>query len=194
MPRTRLLAVLALSFAMAGCGAARPFTVPTPGLETLQEEDAYLYVDRESAASALGATSLERRVTNLRSTYQAELARAEAAQGGFLNATLGVLGILLPVSGTASALALSDPDHVEAVGVATGVATTVIMGLDLILKPGQKNAEAAECAGFLASALEAIRLQWGEGAVDLEGTPEEWNVYLTLRGTLEPARAVACSD
>lgn len=194
MHRKTVLATAVLSFAVSGCGAARPFAVPTQGLATLQEEDAYLYADRSSAATDLGPTSLERRVTNLRSTYEAEFQRAEAAQGGFLNATLGILGILLPVSGTASALALSDPDDVEAVGIATGVATTAVMGLNLILKPGKKSAEAAQCAGFLSSALEAIRRQWGEGEIDLAGTEEEWNTYLTMRGTLEPARAEACSD
>ena len=68
------------------------------------------------------------------------------------------------------------------------------MGLNLILKPGKKSAEAAECAGFLASALEAIRLRWGDGDIDVAGSAEDWTAYLTMRGTLEPARAVACSD
>ncbi len=194
MHNFKIVGLTALSVALLGCGAARPFTVPNPGLTALQEEEPYLYTDRATAMQALGASSLDTRITNLRTTYEGELARADAAQGGFLNTTLGILGILLPVSGTASALALSDPDHVEAVGIATGVATTAVMGLDLILKPGKKSAEAAECAGFLASALEAIRLRWGDGEINASGTQEEWTAYLTMRGTLEPARAVACSD
>lgn len=192
MAHLRAVAVLFLAIVVGGCAGVRPFSVPTPGLETLSEEEAYFYVDRAEAMDALGSRSLARRVANFRSTYQAELERAEAAQGGFLNTTFGVLGILLPVSGTASALALSDPDHVEAVGIATGVATTVVMGLNLLLKPGQKKAEAAECAGFLASALEAMRRQWGDGDIDLAGTEEEWSTYLAVRATLEPGRTVAC--
>ncbi|MDH3272536.1 MAG: hypothetical protein OEN56_14460 [Gemmatimonadota bacterium] len=190
-PRTAVLALACLC--ASACGAARPFSVTTPGLQRLQQENTYLYAEAPGAMQALGSASLGDRVQNLIDTYEEELVRAEAAQGGFLNTTLNILGILLPVSGTASAIALSDPDDAKTVGIVAGAATTATMALNLLLKPGAKAAAASECAGFLGSALTAIRLQWDESRLgSLEGTQEEWDSYLTMRGTLEPARSTAC--
>lgn len=190
VPR-RLLPFLVLG--LAACGSVRPFSVMTPGLERLGEEEAHLYADADAAMQALGPSTLGARVQNLIDTYEDELARAEEAQGGALNTTLAVVGIVLPIGGTVSAAALSDPDHVQAVSIATGAATVLTLGLDLLLKPGAKAAAAAECSGFLASALEAIRLQWNESELtSLEGTSDQWARYMSMRGTLEPGRRAAC--
>ena len=184
-----LLAVLALG----GCAATGPFTIQTPGIGMLEAEAPHLYGAPPSAMSALGAGTLQERVLNLITTYEEELVRAERAQGGVLNTMLAILGLALPLSGTAAAIGLSDPDDAQTVAIVAGTATTVVMLTDLIFKPGNRQAAAVQCAGFLESALEAIRLQWDESSIaSLSGTEEDWDQYLTVRGTLEPARATAC--
>ncbi len=177
----------------AACGAARPFTVQTAGLERLQQEEPYLYATPADAMTSLGRASLRGRVEGFVATYEEELARARAAQGGLLNTTLSILGVVLPVSGVASSIALSDPDHVQTVSIVTGAATTGVMVLSLILKPQAKAAAAAQCASYLETALEAVRARWSPPQLaSLTGTEQEWNTYLTLRGSLDPGRRAAC--
>ncbi len=158
----------------------------------MSQEEAHFFVDPSAAQAALGGTSLRVRIDNTISVYEAELDRARAAQGGFLNTALSVFGLLLPVSGTAASIALSDPDHVQTVSIVTGAATTVILGLNLLLKPGAKAASAAQCEAFLESALESYRQRWGSERGAISGSAEEWNTYLTMRATLEPGRRAAC--
>lgn len=194
-PTPRALFLLLLSIPVAGCGSAAPFSVQTPGLEALQQERPYLYATPPDAMEALGGTPLPARVRNLAETYEGELQRAQRAQGGFLNTTLSLFGLVLPISGTVAAIALSDPDDVQTVSIIAGAATTAVMALNLLLKPQAKSAAAAQCASFLESALESIELRWTAPQLDaLSGTPQDWNTYLTMRGTLEPGRVSACAS
>ena len=191
----RPLTAAVIVLGVTGCAASRPFSVSTPGLEALQQEEPYLYASPPQAIQALGGASLRGRIDNLVETYEQELTRAENAQGGFLNTALSVLGLILPISGTVSAVALSDPDQLQTVGIVAGAATTAVMGLNLLLKPQAKAAAAAECASFLGSALEAVRRRWDPSQLDsLLGTPQDWNSYLTMRATLEPSRVAACGS
>ena len=189
------LAALLLVTAAAGCSAAAPFSIATPGLETLRQEEPHFYVAPTQAADALSGMPLGARIQNVVSSYEDELDRAERAQGGFLNTVLSVLGLALPISGTAAALALSDPDQVQTVAVVAGAATTAILGLNLLLKPDAKSAAAANCASFLESALESYRQRWDLARLESVGdTPDEWRTYLTMRATLEPGRLAACGS
>ena len=185
---------LLLVLSAAGCASAAPFSAPSPGLDMMRQEEAYFYARPSDAATALGGNSLRARIDNTIAVYEAELARAQAAQGGFLNGTLNVLGFLLPISGTATSLALSDPDQVQTVAVVAGAATTAILGINLLLKPGAKAAAAAQCEAFLASAIDSFVERWGRGPGTTAGTEAEWNTYLTMRATLKPGRLSACGD
>ena len=189
---TRSCLGLLLIALTTGCASAAPFSLPTPGLATLAQEEEYFFATPPEAMEALGATPLRSRVQNLMDSYEDELARARRAQGGFLNTTLSVLGLVLPVAGTASTIALSDPDQIEAVSIATGAATTVTMALSLLLKPQAKAAAARQCASFLETSIASFRRRW-ETPASIAGTPQEWNTYLTMRATLEPGRVAACT-
>ena len=193
--RTSRFAVLLFATATAGCAGSAPFSISTPGLETLRQEEPHFYAAPTDAADALSGMPLGARVQNVISSYEEELGRAQRAQGGFLNTILSVLGIALPISGTASAVALSDPDQVQTVAIVSGAATTAILALNLLLRPEAKSAAAANCASFLESALESYRQRWDPARLDAVGdTPEEWRTYLTMRATLEPGRRAACGD
>ena len=158
----------------------------------MQEEEAQFFRPVTSARAELAAVPLRTRIDNALSVYEEELGRARATQGGFLNATLDVLGLLLPISGTASAVALSDPDDIQTVAVVAGAATTGILVLDLLLKPGQKSSSAARCEAFLESAIASFEDRWGDDRSAVVGTDEEWDTYLTMRATLERGRVAAC--
>ncbi|MDH3207980.1 MAG: hypothetical protein OEO79_15345 [Gemmatimonadota bacterium] len=190
----RLAAIALLILSTAACGSARPFSLASPGLDRLTQEDPYLYASPAEAMQALGSGSLSGRVTNYIETYEAELGRAEAAKGGFLNTTLSILGLVLPLSGTVAAVAISDDDQAQTVSIAAGAATTAVMAIGLLFKPQAKAAAATQCATYLESALEALRARWEPSTLAaVTGTEAEWNTYLTMRGTLEPGRRAACS-
>lgn len=186
-----LLALFAIAI-LSGCASAAPFSVATPGLEAMGEEEAWFFTPVDRARDALQGTSLRARIDNTMQVYEDELERARRAQGGVLNATLNVLGLLLPISGTASSIALSDPDDVQTVAVVAGSATTAILLLDLLLKPGAKSAAARECEAYLESALAVFQQRWGTDRTAVTGTDEEWTTYLTMRATLEQGRESAC--
>lgn len=179
---------------LSGCASAAPFSIATPGLDAMAEEVPYFFVPSDRAQAELGSTPLRARIDNAMQVYEDELSRARAAQGGFLNATLNILGLLLPISGTASSIALSDPDDVQTVAVVAGSATTAILLLDLLLKPGAKSAAAAECEAYLESALAVFRQRWGTDRTAVTGTDEEWTTYLTMRATLDQGRQSACGE
>ena len=194
-PSSRLSIALFLAVTTSACASAAPFSVPTPGLDALQQEEPYLYAAPTQAMDALDGTPLRGRVANLIATYEEELARAEEAQGGFLNTTLSILGLVLPLAGTASAVALEDPDQIQTVAIVTGAAATATMALNLLLKPQAKSAAAAGCGSFLESALESLRRQWDPPQrTSISGTPEEWSTYLTMRATLDFGRVAACGS
>jgi len=189
----RFAAIALLILSTAACGSTRPFSLATPGLDRLSQEDPYLYASPAEAMQALGGRSLGSRVTNFIETYEAELVRAEDAQGGVLNSMLSILGLVLPLSGTVAAVAISDDDQAQTVSIAAGAATTAVMGIDLLFKPQAKAAEAERCATYLESALEALHARWEPATLAAAtGTEEEWRTYLTMRGTLEPGRRAAC--
>lgn len=190
----RIPLLLLLAVALSGCASAAPFSVSTPGIQAMSQEEPHFFTPTEQARGALAATPLRARIDNAMSVYEEELTRARAAQGGFLNTTLNILGLLLPISGTASSIALSDPDDVQTVAVVAGSATTAILLLDLLLKPGAKSASAAECEAYLEAALAVFERRWGSDLSGVTGTDEEWNTYLTMRATLEQGRATACGD
>lgn len=181
-----------MTAAFSSCASAAPFSVATPGLATMAQEEAHFYSPPADAMRALGSTPVRGRVGNAMAVYEEELERARRAQGGFLNTTLSIFGLLLPISGTVGSIALSDPDHVQTVSIIAGGATTAIMLLNLVLKPEAKSAAAARCAAYLESALEAYRQRYTPRLETLENTQPEWNTYMTMRATLEPGRAVAC--
>ena len=191
--RTRILSPLMVLCATA-CASAAPFSVTSPGLETMRQEEPHFFVPPSDAMDALAATSLRSRIDNTVAVYESELSRARSAQGGLLNATLNVLGLLLPISGTASAIALSDPDQAQTVGLVAGAATTAVLGLNLLLKPGAKAESARQCQEFLEGAIESYHLRWGAEGESVSGTEQEWSTYLTMRATLEPGRRSACGD
>lgn len=191
MRTTALLGIL-VAGPLTGCASAAPFSILTPGLQTMEQEVEYFHGPSAAAQAALRNTPLRARIDNTIAVYEEELGRAQAAQGGLLNGTLNILGLLLPISGTASALALSDPDDVQTVAVAAGAATTAILALNLLLKPGAKASAARECEAYLQSALSVFERQWGPDRSSVEGTDAEWNTYLTMRATLDGGREGAC--
>lgn len=189
----RAILMLVLVLAPGACRSAAPFSVPTPGLETLSQEEPYLYANASEARNALAGVPLRGRIQNFMDTYEAERVRARGAQGGMLNATLSVLGILLPISGTVSAIALSNPDDIQTVSIVTGAATTAVLALKLLLKPEAKAAAAARCESFLDAALESSRQRWRPDRLEaVTGEAEDWERYLAVRGALEPVRLASC--
>lgn len=189
----KLSAVGLTALVAAACASTAPFSTGSPGLDMMGQEEAHFFGDGSVAREALGANPLRARIDNTVMVYETELARARAAQGGFLNSVLSILGLALPISGTAASVALSDPDDIETVSIVTGVATTAVLALNLLVKPGEASASAARCEAFLESALALYERRWGPDRV-VSGTAEEWDTYLTMRATLEPGRIEACAN
>ncbi len=191
----RAMAVLLCVGSLVGCAGAAPFTTPSPALATLEAEEPFLYQEPDRAIAGLSETelSLAGRIGNLFNVYEAELANAEAAQGGILNGFLSVTSLVLPLAGTVSAFALSNPDDVETVTAATGIATTLVVAINLIAKPKAKSDGAAACETFLRNALESLGQRWDRDNLDrVTGTPDDWRLYLAVRGSLDAGRDAAC--
>ncbi len=181
---------------LAACAGPRPFTVPSPQLEALNEEEPYLYEDPALARERLAQTRLSglgARIANLFTAYEQELLRAQRAQGGALNAFLSITSVLLPLSGTITPFVISNPDDAEAVSTATAGATTAVVLLNLLFKPQAKAGKSAACEVFLRDALESLDRRWDRTALaSIPDTEEEWRVYLAVRGALDAGKEGAC--
>lgn len=189
------LSVALLSLLVTACPGPAPFSRPSPELAALEEEEPVLYAAPEAAEARLAQTDLPdlpSRIENLYDAYEGELRNAERAQGGAVNALLSLATVLVPLGGTVSAVALSKDDAATVAGITAG-ATTALVAINLLFKPGQKAAAAKRCQEFLRSALETLNRRWDRDTLsEIQGTPEEWAIYLAVRGSLDAGKSGAC--
>lgn len=189
------LSVALLSLLVTACPGPAPFSRPSPELAALEEEEPVLYAAPDVAEARLAQTDLPdlpSRIGNLYDAYEGELRNAERAQGGAVNTLLSLATVLVPLGGTVSAVALSKDDAATVAGITAG-ATTALVAINLLFKPGQKAAAAKRCQEFLRSALETLNRRWDRDTLSaIQGTPEEWATYLAVRGSLDAGKSGAC--